>query len=355
MQMDSKINLRGIADNFKIKGDFTSGKTFGGGLINNTYLVETDEEKYVLQKINGDVFKDIPALTRNKVIITEHIQNKLNAKTLEFVPTHKGLYYFEDENGGYWNMSKFIENTLTFSRVSSPQLAFEAGKAIANFQHYLIDLDSDGIADTIPDFHNTSKRIKDFEDSVKKDTFGRKNKVEDLIVVAQKYKDLIIDIDKKIKDNIIPKRIVHNDTKISNILFDQDDKAICMIDLDTCMQGSILHDFGDALRSGTNTGTEDSPENVSMSLELFEGYAKGYLSIAKSFLCKAEAENLAYAGILITYEQFIRFLSDYLNGDSYYKIKHPTHNLERSKSQAKLLESMIDKIDNMKKIVETFA
>ncbi len=347
--------MQKIVDKFKIEGNFKSCCSFGDGLINNTYLIETNKTKYVLQKINGDVFEDIPTLTANKVIIAKHIQNKLNARTLEFVPTRGGLYYFEDENGEYWNMSKFIENTLTFSRVSSPQLAFEAGKAIANFQHYLIDLDSDGIADTIPDFHNASKRIEDFEYSIKQDAFDRKRNVGDLIIFAKKHKDLIIDIDEKIKNNIIPKRIVHNDTKISNILFDKNSRAICMIDFDTCMRGSILHDFGDALRSGTNTGTEDNPENVSMSLALFEGYAEGYLSIAKRFLCKLELENLAYSGILITYEQFIRFLSDYLNGDSYYKIKHPTHNLERSKSQAKLLKSMLSQMQETKEIIRKYS
>ncbi len=350
--MKTQTNIADIAQHFKIDGRILKSQVFGNGLINNTYLVETNQQKYILQKINGEVFKDIPSLTANKVTITEHIRYKHNNRSLEFIPTHERTYYFKDKENAYWNLSKFIKNAVTFSTVSSVSLALEAGKAIAQFQYNLTDLDVTQIVDTIPDFHNTGKRINDLMESIEKDAFHRKNEVKSLIDIAYQHKSFIQDIDDKIKTNIIPKRIVHNDTKISNILFDKHQKAICMIDLDTCMQGSVLHDFGDALRSGTNTGTEDSPQNVSMSIELFEGYAKGYLSIAQKFLKESELKNLPYAGILITYEQFIRFLTDYLNGDTYYKIQHPTHNLERSKSQAKLLESMIEQIHEMETIIK---
>ncbi len=344
-----------IAQNFNLQGTVLSAQAFGDGLINSTYLVTTDQEKYILQKINGQVFKDIPALARNKVKVTEHIRRRHGGKSLEFVPTPQGVYYFKDADGGYWQLSKFIENAITFSEVSSTDLAYEAGRAIARFQSYLTDLDPKEIADTIPHFHNTSKRIIDLQESIDRDAFHRKQEVEDLIHIAKQYECFIQDIDRDIQSGIIPTRLVHNDTKISNILFDQDHKAICMIDLDTCMQGSVLHDFGDALRSGTNTGTEDSPANVSMSLELFEGYTKGYLSIAKTFLEEVELHHLAYAGILITYEQFIRFLADYLNGDSYYEIQHQKHNLERAQSQAKLLQSMMSEADAMQAIIKKYS
>ncbi|PID88837.1 MAG: hypothetical protein CSB02_00685, partial [Bacteroidia bacterium] len=330
-----------IARQFKIEGDVLKAQPFGDGLINSTYLVTTNRQKYILQKINRQVFKDIPALARNKVKITEHIRCQHQANSLEFMPTFQGVYYFKDADGEYWQCSKFIEDTFTFSKVSSPHLAYEAGKVIARFQSYLTDLDAQEIVDTIPHFHNTSKRITDLQKSIHQDTFHRKQEVTDLIRIAKQYERLVQDIDRSIQSGIIPTRLVHNDTKISNILFDQNHKAMCMIDLDTCMRGSVLHDFGDALRSGTNTGTEDSPVNVFMSLELFEGYAKGYLSIATTFLEEIELNHLAYAGVLITYEQFIRFLVDYLNGDTYYKIQHPKHNLERAQSQAKLLQSMM--------------
>ncbi len=344
-----------IAQNFNLQGTVLRAKVFGDGLINSTYLVTTDQEQYILQKINGQVFKDIPALARNKVKITEHIRGQHEGKSLEFIPTPQGVYYFKDADGAYWQLSKFIENAITFSEVVSVDLAYEAGKAIARFQSYLTDLNPQGIADTIPHFHNTSKRIADLQQSIIQDVAHRKQEVEDLIRIAKQYERLAQDLDHDIQSGIIPTRLVHNDTKISNILFDQDHKAICMIDLDTCMRGSVLHDFGDALRSGTNTGTEDSPANVSMSLELFEGYAKGYLSIAKTFLEDVELNHLAYAGILITYEQFIRFLADYLNGDTYYKIQHPKHNLERAQSQAKLLQSMMAQTDAMQAIIKKYS
>ncbi len=344
-----------IAQNFNLKGTVLGAQAFGDGLINSTYLVTTNQQKYILQKINGQVFKDIPALVCNKIKITEHIRRQHHAKSLEFVPMPQGVYYFKDTDGGYWQCSKFIENVLTFSEVSSVDLAYEAGKAIACFQSYLTDLDPQDIADTIPHFHHTGKRITDLQESINKNTFHRKQEVADLIHIAKQYEPLVQDLDRNIQSGIIPTRLVHNDTKISNILFCQDYKAICMIDLDTCMRGSVLHDFGDALRSGTNTGTEDSPVNVSMSLELFEGYAKGYLSIAKTFLEEVELNHLAYAGILITYEQFIRFLADYLNGDTYYKIQHPKHNLERAQSQAKLLQSMMAQTDAMQAIIKKYA
>ena len=345
--MAIELNIKNIANQFKTVGEFSSFTSLGEGLINDTYLLETTTGKYVLQKINHHIFKNIPALTRNKVLITQHIASKKNSQTIQFLPTHKALYYYQNSEG-YWNLSKYIENSVTILKVSNPKIAFEGGRAIAEFQSYLTDFDQNNIVDPIPDFHNTSKRIRELNEICRRNTNNRKLEVEDLIELANRYQKFIVAIDKQIKNNSIPKRITHNDTKISNVLFDANEKAICMIDLDTCMKGSVLHDFGDALRSGTNTGNEDNPENVAMDIELFQAYAEGYLSIAKTFLCKTELENLVYAGPLITYEQFVRFLSDYLDGDKYYKIHHPKHNLERAESQAKLFLSMMDQINEMK-------
>ncbi len=344
-------DIKDIAEQFETKGSVRFVKNFGNGLINKTYLVDTDLQQYVLQNINSDVFADIPSLTRNKVKISEHIRKKHHGNSLEFIPTHQKKYYFKDSKGAYWNMSKLIPNACTFSQVNSVPLAYEAGRAIAQFQSYLVDFDLEEIVDTIPDFHNTTKRINSLKESILSDSFKRVGELSDLIRIAEKYQDFILEMDDKINRNIIPKRIVHNDTKISNILFDAEHKAICMIDLDTCMVGSVLHDFGDALRSGTNTGSEDSPENVAMNFDLFKGYTDGYLSKAKSFLSDLELEYLPFSGVLITYEQFIRFLTDYLNGDVYYKIQHPKHNLQRAKSQAKLLQSMIEQLEAMKRLV----
>ena len=323
--------LMAILKQFAIDEDMVSAVPFGNGHINDTLKVTNSkgEIKYILQRINHHIFTNVDMLQNNIFTVTSHIREKLVArgeqdvdrKVLTFIPAKDGkLYHFDGDS--YWRVCLFIPRSKSFEEVT-PQLSHEAGKAFGDFQTMLSDLPADALGETIPNFHNMEFRLKQFRDAVEANAAGRLEEVKDLVAE-------------------IEKRTNHCDTKVNNIMFDEEGKVLCVIDLDTVMPGFVLSDIGDFIRTGANTGAEDDEnlDNVEVNLEIFEAYTRGYMETAKAFLTPQEIKLLPYGGRLLTYMQTVRFLTDYINGDTYYKIHSPKHNLIRTKAQFKLLLSL---------------
>ena len=362
--MQNSDKLKEIVFQFVEKNDATEVKPLGAGHINDSFKVKSGDNEYVLQRINHDVFKNVDYLQSNIQRVTSHIRGKLNEnkvsevdrKVLSFIPAHDGMLYHKDEEGNYWRLMHFISDSKSYDTIN-PELAYRAGLAFGEFQKMLADLPGDPLFETIPNFHNMEFRLEEFKEAVKNDKAGRLSKVSDLVKEIEARGEEMIEPERLHREGKLPKRTNHCDTKVNNILFDSNDQVLCVVDLDTVMPGYVLSDFGDFMRTGANTGEEDDTnlDNVSIDLDIFEGYTKGYLENAASFLTKVEIDNLAFGAKLLTYMQTVRFLTDYLNGDTYYKTKHKEHNLERTLAQFKLLTSMEDNFDKMQQIVSKAA
>ena len=342
--------LMAILKQFAIDEDVVSAVPFGNGHINDTLKVTNSkgEIKYILQRINHHIFTNVDMLQNNIFTVTSHIREKLVArgeqdvdrKVLTFIPAKDGkLYHFDGDS--YWRVCLFIPRSKSFEEVT-PQLSYEAGKAFGDFQTMLSDLPADALGETIPNFHNMEFRLKQFRDAVEADAAGRLEEVKDLVAeIEKRAKDMCIQ-EELYREDKQKKRTNHCDTKVNNIMFDEEGKVLCVIDLDTVMPGFVLSDIGDFIRTGANTGAEDDEnlDNVEVNLEIFEAYTRGYMETAKAFLTPQEIKLLPYGGRLLTYMQTVRFLTDYINGDTYYKIHSPKHNLIRTKAQFKLLLSL---------------
>ncbi len=362
--MQNNDKLKEVVFQFVKQNDATEVKPLGAGHINDSYKVKSGGNEYVLQRINHDIFKNVPELQNNIQRVTTHIREKLeekqvafiNRKVLTLIPTHDGKLFYKDAEGGYWRLMDFISDSKSYDTIN-PELARRAGLAFGEFQKMLADLPGDPLFETIPNFHNMEFRLEEFREAVAKDKAGRLTKVSDLVKEIEARAHDMTNPERMHREGKLPKRTNHCDTKVNNILFDVDDQVLCVVDLDTVMPGYVLSDFGDFMRTGANTGEEDDTnlDNVSIDLDVFEGYTKGYLQNASSFLSDLEIENLAFGAKLLTYMQTVRFLTDYLNGDTYYKTKHKEHNLERSLAQFKLLTSMEDNFDKMQQIVSDAA
>ena len=342
--------LMAILKQFAIDEDMVSAVPFGNGHINDTLKVTNSkgEIKYILQRINHHIFTNVDMLQNNIFTVTSHIHEKLVArgeqdvdrKVLTFIPAKDGkLYHFDGDS--YWRVCLFIPRSKSFEEVT-PQLSYEAGKAFGDFQTMLSDLPADALGETIPNFHNMEFRLKQFRDAVEANAAGRLEEVKDLVAeIEKRAKDMCIQ-EELYREGKLKKRTNHCDTKVNNIMFDEEGKVLCVIDLDTVMPGFVLSDIGDFIRTGANTGAEDDEnlDNVEVNLEIFEAYTRGYMETAKAFLTPQEIKLLPYGGRLLTYMQTVRFLTDYINGDTYYKIHSPKHNLIRTKAQFKLLLSL---------------
>jgi len=353
-----------IAQAFQIDGEVKSVELFGEGMINNTYRVSLTNSpiEYVLQKINHHIFKDVDLLQTNIKRITNHIRTKLTEqgetdlerKTLTIIPSLDGmLYFFNGES--YWRMTLLIPESFTF-QVVTPEYSYYAGKAFGQFQSMLSDIPGEPLGETIPDFHNMEFRLKQFREAVANNAAGRLSEVADLVAEVEKRADEMCQCQDLYRTGKLPKRINHCDTKVNNMLFDKDGKVLCVIDLDTAMPGFVMSDFGDFMRTAGNTGKEDDPnlENVNFNMEIFKAYSKGYLESAIYFLTPLEISLLPFGAKLMTYMQLSRFLADYLNGDTYYKISSPDHNLIRSKAQFKLLQSIEENYSKMQRYIVDF-
>ncbi|MEG3048522.1 MAG: phosphotransferase, partial [Mucinivorans sp.] len=274
-------------------------------------------------------------------------------EAMTIIPTKDGELYFKDTDDEYWAICLFIEDTIAYQAATTPELAAQGGRGIGKFQSMLSDF-TEPLVNILPGFHDMRFRFKQFDDAVAADAAGRVKDLGEEISWINSRREKIMDVWEKFENGIIPTRVTHNDTKINNILFDKKGEVLCVIDLDTVLSSTILNDYGDAMRSYTNTGAEDDADlsKVSMNIDIFRGFTEGYLSQAAKFLSPEELKYLAFSAIYITYEQVLRFLLDYINGDTYYKIKSPDHNLVRTRAQYKLLQSMEAQLDEMNKIVK---
>jgi hypothetical protein len=346
--MDQNFNK--ITRQFLHKETVVSITVFGEGHIHDTYLVETKSHNpdYILQKINHNVFRNIPGMMQNIEAVTSHIRTKLTGlqghnpdlESMTLVYTNAGKSFYIDENEEYWRMYVFIPDTFSLQRIAEAPQAYEAGRAIGFFQAMLDDLDT-SLVDTIPDFHNIHFRISQYDRAKNSDPAGRVALVPDNIRFVEKRFGKMRSYYESLKEKAVI-RATHNDTKVNNILFDRNNRALCLIDLDTVMPGYIHFDYGDALRTMANTALEDERDlgKVLFNEEIYGAFTKGYLLEAAGFLNEDELRFLPYAPIYLTFLIGLRFLTDHLNGDIYYRIHHPGHNLERAKVQFKLVEEM---------------
>ena len=353
--------LNGVISHFLLKGTVSEVKPLGSGLINDSYLVttaEADQPDYVLQRINHAIFTDVELLQRNIEAVTRHLRRKLEAegvsdiqrRVLQFLFTDEGrTYHFDGTN--YWRMSVFIADTLTIDEVT-PHSSYDAGKAFGRFEQQLIDL-PETLGETIPDFHNMELRIKQLSDAVSRDVAGRVADVGAELELIRKYSEEMCFAEQLHRQGLLPKRICHCDTKVNNMLFDHDGNVLCVIDLDTVMPAYIFSDFGDFLRTAANTVAEDSPEleKIDFRWDIFEAFSRGYLESTASFLTDVERDNLPFAVALVPMMQAVRFLADYLNGDTYYKINYPEHNLVRTRNQLRYFQRVMERRSDMEKLI----
>ncbi|MDB4142788.1 aminoglycoside phosphotransferase family protein [Akkermansiaceae bacterium] len=340
---------------FAINGSFVSGEEIESGHINTTYLATYEEEgegefSYILQRINEHVFKDPHAVIQNVSRVTRHINRKVlrrkkdaGGQTLNLYPGRDGKVSVQGPSGGVWRCYNFIEGCATYDVVENTRQAYEAGKAFGAFQDLVSDLPTDRIVETIPDFHNTRVRYARLIKVIEADPCGRVASVPEEIAFIREREGIVGKLLDLVDTGELSERITHNDTKLNNVMIDKEtDEAVCVIDLDTVMPGLPLYDFGDLVRTATSPAEEDEKDlsKVTMRMSMFEPLVEGYLATAQGFLSPLEIELLPFSGRLISLEVGIRFLTDYLEGDVYFKVHHEGHNLDRCRTQLTLVKSI---------------
>ena len=357
------IDTASILAQFEISGTIKDVKPLGDGLINDTYQVVTegvDSLDYVLQRINNAIFQDVDLLQHNIEVVTSHIRRKLEAsgvsdidrRVLQFIKNHDGKTYYHDEEGRYWRVMVFIADSVTHQTVT-PEHAYDAGKAFGKFEKMLVDV-PEQLGETIPDFHNMELRMRQLHEAVSNDAVGRLDEVRDIVLELEHDADEMCQAERLYREGKLPKRICHCDTKVNNMLFDKQGQVLCVIDLDTVMPSFIFSDYGDFLRTGANFTTEDNPDvsQVGFNEAIFKSFTTGYLESAREFLTPIEIEHLPYAVALFPFMQCVRFLTDYINGDTYYKIKYPAHNLDRTRNQLALYHDVRHHETMMKSFIQ---
>lgn len=345
--------LISISKQFDITGTISGASAHGSGHINDTFRLSNASSAspdYLLQRINHHVFRNVPALMANIHRVTSHLKDKLSLvagshpdkEALTLVQAINGNNFYKDASGNYWRMYLFLEDTKSYDLVESAQQALEGGRAFGHFQALLADMDASQLSETIVDFHNLEKRLNDLDKAVSEDQVKRLNNVAPELDFIKQRTTQLLQIHQWGKAGILPVRITHNDTKFNNILFNNQDRAQCIIDLDTVMAGHAAYDFGDAVRTLINTRPEDEPEpdKIILNLPLFQAFTDGYLKEAGSFLCDKELESLPLGVLLLPYMQGVRFLTDHLHGDTYFKISFEGHNLQRARAQFGLLQKL---------------
>ena len=347
-----------IVRQFEVSEEIINIYPFGSGHINDTFKVEIIGKNFLLQRINHQIFKNVEGLTQNLINVTRHLHLKNSNPAYEIlnaIPLLNGKPLYKDDSGNNWRLFDFIENSISYDLVENTKLAFEGGKAYGNFIKLLDDFPAETLIETIPDFHNIDFRLNNFYKSVEVDVADRVKTVKSEIEFIKNRVNEMSRIRLLGLKGSIPLRVTHNDTKINNVLFNEAGHAKCVIDLDTVMPGYIHYDFGDAIRTFTNTALEDEKDlnKVSINMEYFEAFSKGFLSETSKVLNSIEIENLAFSAKLMTYIIGLRFLSDYLDGDTYYKTKYPEHNLQRARVQFKLLEDMENHFIKMQSIISS--
>ena len=347
----NKQELTKIAEQFAIEGNIKKIEPYGEGHINVTYLLTTDKKRYILQKMNTNVFKNTDKLMRNICLVTDYLKTQ-KVETLNVIYTKNKKPYLKGKEN--YRVYSFIENTTSYQICPNEKVFKNAGSAFGKFQNYLSKFDASKLYEIIKNFHNTPKRFLDFKKALKADIKGRAKTCKKEIQFVLDHKDKISKVVDGLTNKTIPLRVTHNDTKLNNILMDaKTDKGKAIIDLDTIMPGSILYDFGDSIRFGASTAVEDEKDlsKVHFSLSLFKTYATGFLKEVKSSLKTEEIKLIPYGCFLMTFECGMRFLADYLEGDTYFATKYSDHNLIRCRTQFKLAEEMENSFEQMDKII----
>lgn len=347
--------LKFIFDQFDHDSEFDSFKELASGHINDTYLIITKSKPYyVLQRINHGVFPDVPGLIENKVAISQHIKEKLQhlslkkqkRRILKFFKTKSGASYYQGDEGNYWNLMQFIDKSVTHMTVPNEDIAYEGGRLLGQFLTLTNDFDASTLTEVIPNFHNMTFRYAQFDQALKEAAPERIEKAKAYIQLVKDSKEEMHILQRLKESGDIKMRVTHNDTKISNILFNKKEKGLCLIDLDTVMPGIVHYDFGDAIRTSCNTAAEDETnlDLVEFNLEYYKAYKKGFLKEMGKALSPIELKYLPLGAKTMIFIIGLRFLTDYLNGDVYFKTKYPDHNLDRAKNQFKLLQSLSEKL-----------
>ncbi len=361
--------LNAICHHFSFDGNFRSAKPYGDGHINDTYLVtyvDAFEEPthYILQRVNHLIFEDVPALMSNIESVTSYLSDIITEdeqcegyEVLTLVKTNSGSSFYKDTDGNHWRSYVFVEGATGHTFAKTPDMLYEAGKAFGQFQKLLKDYPVKSLHETIKGFHHTVNRYNNFESLIKKDPHGRVINCQDDIAFVRAHKYLVPMIVDALDDGSVPYRVTHNDTKINNVLLDnRSGIGRCVIDLDTVMPGSALYDYGDAIRSCSSTVAEDEEDLSLLKLDFqrYDAYTKGFLMTLGKDLTDKEYELLPYAGMIMTLECGMRFLTDYIDGDHYFKVHKDQHNLIRAKNQFKLVEEMMQHLSNLKNIINQY-
>lgn len=363
-----RYDLSEVYGKFSVNGEATYCERYGEGHINDTYLLVTKdgdkEYKYLLQRVNNGIFKDVPRLMNNIKLVTDFAREKIAAaggnpdrETMTIIPAKDGKPYYCDGDN-FFRIYKFIDRSSTYQISESPEIFYQSAVAFGRFASMISEFDASQLFEPIARFHDTRKRFADFKNALEEDKFGKKEGVKEEIEFALKRENIIGLIVDKLQNGEIPSRVTHNDTKLNNVLFDEETgKSLAVIDLDTIMAGSVCYDFGDSIRFGCNTAAEDERDltKVNFDINLFDVYAKGYLTELKDCLTQAEFDNMALGAIMMTYECGIRFLEDYLRGDVYFRTSREGHNLDRARVQFKLVAEMEKALPQMNAIVKKYA
>ncbi len=359
----TEADVRISASHFDIDGEIAKVEECLNGHINRTYFLTYDTGKrYVMQMVNTDIFKMPDEVMENIVGVTEHIRQGYiahgvdpNRRALNVIWTKSGKWAHTDRRGIYWRMYDYVEGSDCFMKVESADMFEKVGYAFGQFQMQLKDFDASKLHESIPNFHNTEKRFEDLLTAIRENRSGRAHLAQNEIEFALDRKDITAFINRGIKDGSLSLRVTHNDTKLNNIMVDcETGEGICVIDLDTVMPGCVLADFGDSIRFGASSTAEDERDldRVYCRLDMFEAYARGFIRGLDGSLSDSELSALPMGAIILTYETGIRFLSDYLDGDTYFRTEYPEHNLVRARNQFKLVADMESKLSEMRALIE---
>ncbi|PTX18088.1 nucleotidyltransferase-like protein [Pontibacter mucosus] len=362
-QMDTK--LRDVLAHFALEGGVSSVILYGSGHIHDTYAVKNSQPEcpdYLLQRVNHHVFKNVPLLMENIEQVTEHLRQKLQdipgarpeEEVLTLVPTQNNQSYYHDPEGNFWRVYLLLEGTRSYDIVETPQQAFEGGKAFGRFLALLADLDATQLHDSIPDFHNIENRLRLLAEAVKQDPVGRVAQVSKELGFVQQRAEEMSTIRRLGREGKLPLRTTHNDTKFNNVLLDKYDKALCVIDLDTVMPGYVAYDFGDAIRTTVNKAAEDEADlsKIKVDYDLFKAFTEGFLQETNAFLTEEEVNSLEPGVRLLPFIMGVRFLTDYIDGDNYYKIHFPEHNLQRARAQFRLVEVLEENRERLQNTIQ---
>ena len=364
---DSK--LKSIGALFNLEGEYLSHEVIKTGNINQTYLVkywrDGEEKPYIIQRVNTYVFKNPENVMSNIAAVTEHIRNKIKAtgvsakrSVLHYLYAPDGHNYVYDDEGGFWRGYRYIDDSICYPTSVDVEGMVEVGRGFGNFQKYLADFDASRLYESIPDFHNTEKRMDRLFAVAEKDELGRVKDVKDELAYLKSTYDLSCSLCRYLKEGKLPLRVTHNDTKCNNVIFDRaTNKALAVIDLDTVMPGLCAYDFGDAIRFGANNTDEDDPDTskIFLDMEKYEAFTRGFIGELAADLTPFELETMHLGAYIMTSELAARFMLDYLEGDVYFKLNYPEHNLIRTRAQTVLAQDMESKLDEMKRIVLKYA